>query len=168
YTMDAGGSHVKRLTHELGYNGGPFFSSDGQWIVYRAYHPTSRADVAEFQGLLKQGLYHPTTLELWIMRADGSDKRQITHLNAASFAPFLFADGKRIIFASNVNSGAGMGNFELYTVNLDGSGLERITYSEGFDGFPMFSPDGSKLVWASQRGAKSRQEINIFIADWVP
>ena len=168
YTMDADGSHVKRLTHELGYNGGPFFSADGQWIVYRAYHPASKADVAGFQGLLKQGLYHPTTLELWIMRADGSGKRQITHLNAASFAPFMFPDGKRIIFASNANSGPGMGNFELYTVNLDGSGLERVTYAEGFDGFPMFSPDGSKLVWASQRGAKSREEINLFIADWVP
>ncbi|HYX69494.1 MAG TPA: hypothetical protein VE825_10205, partial [Terriglobales bacterium] len=95
YTMDADGSHVKRLTHELGYNGGPFFSSDGQWIVYRAYHPSSKADIAEFQGLLQQGLYHPTTLELWIMRADGSGKRQITHLNAASFAPFMFPGGKR-------------------------------------------------------------------------
>jgi len=168
YTMDAGGGHVQRLTHELGYNGGPFFSPDGQWIVYRAYHPTSKKDIAEFQGLLRQGLYHPTTLEIWIMRADGSGQRQITHLNAASFAPFFFPDGKRIIFSSNVHSGPGMGNFELYTVDLDGGGLERITYAEGFDGFPMFSPDGSKLVWASQRNSKSRETIDIYIADWVP
>ena len=168
YTMDADGSHVKRLTRELGYDGGPFFSPDGQWIVYRAYHPTTKEDIAEYRRLLKQDLFHPTTLELWIMRADGSQKRQITRYNAASFAPFFFPDGKRIIFASNMHSAAGMGNFELYVVNLDGSGLERITYAEGFDGFPMFSPDGGKLVWASQRGARSREEINLFIADWVP
>ena len=166
--MDADGSHVKRLTRELGYDGGPFFSPDGQWIVYRAYHPTTKADIAEYRRLLKQDLYHPTTLELWVMRADGSGKRQITHFNAASFAPFFFPDGKRVIFASNMNSGAGMGNFELYAVNLDGSGLERITYAEGFDGFPMFSPDGKRLVFASQRNTKSRETIDIFIADWVP
>lgn len=168
YTMDADGGHVKRLTRELGYDGGPFFSPDGQWIVYRAYHPTTPADIAEYRRLLKQDLYHPTTLDLWVMRADGSDKRQITHFNAASFAPFFFPDGRRIIFASNMHSGQGMGNFELYAVNLDGSGLERLTYAEGFDGFPMFSPDGSKLVFASQRNSKSREAIDIYIADWVP
>jgi Tol biopolymer transport system component len=59
-----------------------------------------------------------------------------------------------------------MGNFELWAVNLDGSGVERITDSEGFDGFPMFSPDGKKLVWSSQRNAKEKHEINVFLADW--
>ena len=37
--MDADGKNVKQLTHELGYDGGPTFSPDGKWIVYRAYHP---------------------------------------------------------------------------------------------------------------------------------
>jgi len=39
YSMDTNGKHVKQLTHELGYDGGPFFSKDRKWIVYRAYHP---------------------------------------------------------------------------------------------------------------------------------
>ena len=30
YTMDADGKNVKRLTNELGYDGGPFFSRDGK------------------------------------------------------------------------------------------------------------------------------------------
>jgi hypothetical protein len=28
YTMNADGKHVKQLTHELGYDGGPFWSAD--------------------------------------------------------------------------------------------------------------------------------------------
>ncbi len=168
YSMNADGQHVKQLTHELGYDGGPFYSPDGKWIVYRAYHPTSEKEVSEYKQLLSQGFIRPTTLELWIMKADGTAKRQITHLKAASFAPSFFVDGKRVIFSSNRGSTGGMGNFELYAINLDGSDLEQITYSPGFDGFPMFSPDGKKLVWASNRNAKAPHETNIFIGDWVP
>ena len=168
YTMDAGGKHVKQLTHELGYDGGPFFSPDGKWIVYRVHHPKSAREVADYKELLKRNLIRPTYLELWIMKADGSQKRQITNLGAASFAPSFFPDGKRIIFSSNVGSTGGMGNFELYAVDLDGKNLERITYTDGFDAFPMFSPDGKKLVWVSGRNSKVPHETNIFIADWVP
>ena len=167
YTMDANGKHVKQLTHELGYDGGPFFSPDGKWIVYRAYHPKTEQEIAEYKELLKQDLIRPTTLEIWMMKADGSDKRQLTHLNAASFAPSFFHDGKRIIFSSNVGSTGGMGNFELYSIHVDGSGLERITFSDGFDGFPMFSPDGKQLVWVSHRNGKAPHETNVFVADWA-
>jgi len=168
YSMDADGKHVKQLTHELGYDGGPFFSPDRKWIIYRAYHPTSEKEISDYKELLKQNLIRPTSLELWIMKADGSGKRQITNLGAASFAPSFFPDGKRVIFSTNQGSTGGMGNFELYAINLDGSNLERITYSPGFDGFPVFSPDGRKLVWASNRNAKAPHETNIFIADWAP
>ena len=168
YSMDANGKHVRQLTHELGYDGGPFYSPDRKWIVYRAYHPTSEKEISDYKGLLAQGLVRPTTLEIWIMKADGSAKRQITHLNAASFAPSFFPDGNRIIFSSNQDSTGGMGNFELYAINVDGTDLERITYSPGFDGFPMFSPDGKRLVWASNRNAKAPHETNIFLAEWVP
>jgi TolB protein len=168
YSMDANGKHVKQLTDELGYDGGAFYSPDGQWIVYRAYHPASEQEISDYRELLKQSLIRPTTLELWIMRADGSAKHQITQLGAASFAPSFFPDGKRIIFSSNLGSTGGMGNFELYAVNIDGSNLERVTYSPGFDGFPVFSPDGRKLVWASNRNGKAAHETNVFIADWLP
>ncbi|HUM04531.1 MAG TPA: hypothetical protein VLT90_03660 [Terriglobales bacterium] len=168
YSMDANGKNVKQLTHELGYDGGPFFSPDRKWIVYRAYHPKTDQEVAEYKDLLKQNQIRPTTLEIWIMKADGSAKRQITNLNAASFAPSFFPDGKRIVFSTNLGSTGGMGNFELYAISVDGTGLERITYSDGFDGFPVFSPDGKHLVWISHRNAKAPRESNVFVADWTP
>lgn len=166
YTMDADGKHVKRLTNELGYDGGPFWSYDGKQIVYRAHHPQTAAEKADYIALLKQHLIRPTTLEIWVMNADGSNKRQVTHLNKASFAPYFFPDGKRIIFSSNMNDPKGR-DFDLYMINVDGTGLERITYNDTFDGFPMFSPDGKKLVFASNRNARARGDTNIFIADWV-
>ena len=166
YRMDADGRNVKRLTTELGYDGGPFWSYDGKQIVYRAYHPQTEKDKADYLGLLKNNLIRPTTLEIWVMKADGSNKRQVTHNGKANFGPYFFPDGKRIIFASNMNDPKGR-NFDLYVINVDGTGLEQITFNETFDGFPMFSRDGKKLVFASNRFAKTQGDTNVFIADWV-
>ena len=166
YTMDANGKNVRRLTNELGYDGGPFWSYDGKQIVFRANHPKTDAEKADYSELLKQNLIRPTTLEIWIMNADGSNKRQVTSNGKANFGPYFFPDGKRVIFASNMHDPRGR-DFDLYKINTDGTGLERITFNESFDGFPMFSPDGKKLVFASNRNAKKQGETNVFIADWV-
>ena len=166
YSMDADGKNVKRLTNELGYDGGPFWSYDGKQIVYRAHHPKTDDAKAEYTALLKDNLIQPSVLEIWVMNADGSNKRQVTSNGKANFGPYFFPDGKRIIFASNIDDPRGR-NFDLYMINVDGSGQERITFSPAFDGFPMFSPDGKKLVFASNRNAKVQGETNVFIADWV-
>ncbi len=166
YTMDSNGKNVRRLTNELGYDGGPFWSNDGNQIVYRAHHPQEAKEKEDYIALLKQNLIRPTKLEIWVMNADGSNKRQVTNNGKANFAPFFFPDGKRIIFSSNMDDPKGR-NFDLYKINVDGSGLERITTNDTFDGFPMFSPDGKKLVFASNRNAAARGDTNIFIADWV-
>jgi Tol biopolymer transport system component len=134
--------------------------------VYRASRPKDAAELADYRALLAQGLVHPTQLEIWTMNADGSQQRQVTHMGAASFAPFFHPDGHRIIFASNAGDPKGR-NFDLYLVNDDGTGLERVTWNETFDGFPMFSPDGKKLVFASNRNGSRPGETNVFIADWA-
>ncbi|CUT03759.1 TolB family protein [Candidatus Chrysopegis kryptomonas] len=166
YTMDLDGKNVKRLTFEKGYDGGAFFSWDGKKICYRAYHPKDSSEIAEYEQLLKEGYIKPMKLQIFVMDADGKNKRQITNNNAANFAPFFHPDGKRIIFSSNMHDPKGR-DFDLYIVNIETGEIERITYTPDFDGFPMFTHDGKKLVWASNRNSKKRGETNIFIADWV-
>jgi TolB protein len=166
YTMDKDGRSVKRLTAELGYDGGPFWSYDGTRIVYRAHHPQTEQEKADYLALLKQDLIRPSKLDLWVMNADGTNKRRVTNNGKANFAPFFFPDGRRIIFSSNMDDPRGR-NFDLYVINVDGTGLERVTFNETFDGFPMFSPDGKKLVFASNRNAARQGDTNVFIADWV-
>ena len=166
YSMDADGSNVRRLTSEPGYDGGPFFSPDGSKIVYRAHHPEREEELADYRALLADGLIRPGQLELWVMNADGSNKRQITSNGAANFGPFWHPDGERIIFSSNLANPEGR-NFDLYLIHEDGTGLEQLTFHDDFDGFPMFSHDGKKLVWASNRHSKQEGDTNIFLADWV-
>lgn len=166
YTMNVDGTDVRRLTHTLGYDGGPFFSHDGQWIVYRAFHPATADDSSQYKTLIDNNQVRPSRMEIWVMRADGTGQRQVTTLGGANFAPYFHADNKRIIFASNHKNPRSR-NFDLYLVNADGTGLEQVTTSGEFDSFPMWSPDGTKLVWASNRHGKVQGETNLFIADWV-
>ncbi len=161
------GTDPVRLVNWLGYDGGPFVSWDGSQIVFRSSpRMTKLADIRNFQSLLKDHLVRPSSMNVWVMDADGANKRQVTRLPGASFAPFMHPDGKRIVFCSNYEDPRGR-EFNLYIVNTDGTGLERVTSAPDFDGFPMFSKDGKKIVFASNRFGSVPAETNLFIADWV-
>lgn len=165
YSMDLDGSDVIRLTDEIGYDGGPFYSPDGTKIIYRAHHPSDAAEIEDYQALLGEGLIRPSKLEIFVMNTDGSDKRQITDLGAAAFAPFFHPSGEKIIFSSNFGDPKGR-EFDLWMVGLEGEDLEQITYREGFDGFPMWSPDGATFVFCSNRHNSQPGETNVFITEW--
>lgn len=168
YSMDINGKNIKRLTNEPGYDGGAFYSPDSKMIVYRGSHPTDPALAQRDKDFLKQHVVVPTAFEIWVMNADGSNKRQVTKLNSGSFAPYFTPDGKKILFCTNYfATDPRKRNFDLALINLDGTGLERVTFNESFDGFPMFSPNGKKLVFASNRHDAKEGDTNVFIADWV-
>jgi Tol biopolymer transport system component len=165
YSMNLDGSDVVRLTDAIGYDGGPFYSPDGSKIVYRARHPEDPQEIEDYQALLSDGLIRPSKLEIFVMNADGTDKRQITDLGVAAFAPFFHPSGEKIIFSTNYGDPAGR-EFDLWMVDLDGENLEQITFTEGFDGFPMWSPDGSTFVFCSNRHNSQPGETNVFVTEW--
>ncbi|MEE3326082.1 MAG: M28 family peptidase [Myxococcota bacterium] len=144
YIMDASGRNVKRLTKSEGYDGGPFFSPDGERIVWRRFSPDGKQ------------------AEIHTMKKDGTDMVQLTHLDAISWAPFYHPSGEYIIFSTNLN---GFDDFELYMVDVRGESKPiRVTDKPGFDGLPVFSPNGKELVWTSNRTTSKRSQL--FRAEW--
>jgi Tol biopolymer transport system component len=144
YLMNADGSNVRRLTNESGYDGGPFFSPDGQRIVWRHF---------EENGMMA---------DVWTMKLDGSDKKRVTDFQSMSWAPFYHPSGDYFIFTSNK---LGFENFELFVVDAKGEHEPvRVTFTSGFDGLPVFSPDGRKLCWTSGRTGDGKSQL--FLADW--
>ena len=144
YIMRADGSGQKRLTTVSGYDGGPFFTHDGSRIVWRRF--------AE-KGLIA---------DVWTMKPDGTDARQITDFGAMSWAPYEHPSGDYIMFASNK---FGFDNFELFIVDTEGTKEPvRVTYSDGFDGLPVPSPDGKMLAWTSSRSGGGAGQL--FLAQW--
>jgi len=173
YRMDADGKNVRRLTRDVGYDGGAVFDADCKHIVWRASRPKPGKEVDDYKRLLGQHLVRPSKLEIYVADADGTNARQVTYLDAASFGPAFMPAGssgqpnvQRVIFSSNHGDPRGR-EFDLWAVDVTGANLERITYAPGFDGFPLFSPDGKRLVFASNRAtAPGKHDTNVFIADW--
>ena len=144
YIMNADGSNQQRLTDWPGYDGGPFFSADGERIIWRHFDES---------GMIA---------DIYTMRTDGSDRLQLTDFGAMCWAPYFHPSGDYAIFTSNK---LGFSNFELYLVDAGGAKEPvRVTFTDGFDGLPVFSPDGGRLAWTSNR--TSSGESQIFIADW--
>ncbi|MCA9198771.1 MAG: PD40 domain-containing protein [Planctomycetales bacterium] len=144
FIMQADGSNVRQLTDVPGYDGGPFFSPDGQQICWRRFSEDG------------------ARAEIMSMNFNGENVHQLTRLGAMSWAPYFHPSGEYLIFTTNRH---GFANFELYLVDAKGKREPvRVTYTAGFDGLPVFSPDGTKLSWTSNRTASKQSQI--FIADW--
>lgn len=172
YAMDADGGNVTRLTDRVGYDGGPWWSPDGERIVWRAWYPETPEEVALWADCMARDYIVAVPLDLWVMDADGGNKRRILHNRATNWAPSWHPDGERIVFSSNMDDwredlGTFGHNFELYLIRADGTGLERLTYNAAFDSFPMFSPDGKKLAFGANRNPQKPRATDIFVADWV-
>ncbi|MCK6446913.1 MAG: hypothetical protein L6Q99_11015 [Planctomycetes bacterium] len=174
WTCDLAGGDLKQVTHELGYDGGAFFSHDGTKLVFRATHfvePGANGDMIgtreQYVELLKKHKIRPHRLDLYVCDVDGSNRRKVTDLDGASWAPYFFPGDRRIIFSTNHHDTSERKfEFDLFAVDVDGSNLERITTYKGFDSFPIFSPDGKWLVFASNRGGTEQGETNLFVAEW--
>lgn len=166
YIMDLESGIEKRITNTLGYDGGAWFSPDGKKLIWRASRPATEAATKEYKELLAENLVAPTSMEIWVSDADGSNARQVSNFGQANWAPAFMPDSKSIIFASNHEYKRGY-PFNLYIMNEEGKNLQKISRDNGFDAFPMFSPDGRKIIFCSNRNNGGTRDTNIFIADWV-
>ncbi|HEX8311675.1 MAG TPA: M28 family peptidase [Chthoniobacteraceae bacterium] len=144
YIMNADGSNQRRLTNAPGYDGGPFFSPDGERIIWRRF---------DEKGMLA---------DVFTIKLDGSDVRRLTAFGSMSWAPYFHPSGKYAVFTSNK---LGFENFELFIVDAAGTREPvRVTTTDGFDGLPVFSPDGKRLAWTSNRTVDRKSQI--FIGGW--
>lgn len=85
--------------------------------------------------------------DLFVMRTDGTDVRQLTDDLARDRGVTWWPDGSRILFYSMRDDGV-----EAWSIRPDGSGLTQLTRSTGTGvsrllTFPTVSPDGSRLAF---------------------
>ena len=57
---------MKQVTNELGYDGGAFFSHDGEKLVFRSSRPKTDEEIKEYKDLLANGLVQPTNMEIYV------------------------------------------------------------------------------------------------------
>lgn len=144
YTMKADGSDVQPVTQTKDcYNGGPFYSPDGNWIIFRADREEKHY------------------LQIYRIRSDGTQEEQLTNNGAVNWAPYWHPNGEVIAFTTSLH---GHRNYEIYIMNIRTGKQARLTHHASFDGLPVFNRDGTKLMWTSKRGPD--QTCQIFLADF--
>ena len=92
------------------------------------------------------GFINADSAEIFLMKPDGSDLRQLTEDNFINFGPKIAPNGQKIAFNSIQD-----GMVQIYLMDIDGSNISRLTMGEGNARDPNWSPDGSKIAFSSDR-----------------
>ncbi len=101
----------------------PQLSPDGEWLAYYTFGSPQE--------------------DIFVMKKDGSQPRQLTNDRHRDRVPRWSRDGKRLAFYSDRS-----GNYEIWTINPDGSGLQQVTHwGEKSSYYPIWSPDGTRLAF---------------------
>ena len=104
-------------------------SPDGEWLAYRS--------------LGRQE-------DIFVVRADGTEVRQLTNDPHKDRSPQWSPDGSRIVFYSDRG-----GRYEFWTIRPDGSGLEQMTETTGRAlWYPIYSPDGRRIAGHNEAGTR--------------
>jgi imidazolonepropionase-like amidohydrolase/Tol biopolymer transport system component len=133
YTMPIAGGTPTRIAEGLAWEVHPRFSPDGKRIAF-----TSDRGGGD---------------NVWIMNADGSDKRQVTReefrlLNQPTWSP----DGRFIAAKKHFTTGRSLGTGEIWLYHVSGGGgvplVKRPSEQHQKElGEPVFSPDGTGVYY---------------------
>lgn len=86
---------------------------------------------------------------IWRMRPDGTELRQITFGTGNNSQPTVSSDGKFIAFVSRKS-----GNEQIWKMNPDGTNQERLTNISHRVSEPRFSSDGKRILFAASANGK--------------
>lgn len=86
--------------------------------------------------------------DLWWVRLDGSDDRQLTTGPYRHFEPDIAPDG-----GVYVSSDRG-GDYDIWRHDPGGLEARPVIVREGYDGEPRVSPDGARILFVSRRAGR--------------
>lgn len=167
----SGAAPLTRATAQGVDSFSPLWSPDGSKIVFFSSRALDSSDAPNANG----------TVNIWVMKADGSGEIPLTKLTAPGvFPPGLATcawspDGSKIAFGSsryldgsdavNTNSTS-----NIWVMKADGSGGTPLTQltANGADSLkPQWSPDGSKIAFISSRAFNGFDYAGTTLNIWV-
>ena len=173
HTMDSDGNNQRRLTFNETDDHAPTWSPNGQQIAFTSY----RDDVQDPHKVEKNG-------EIYVMDADGSNPRRLTHSPGLDVRPDWHPDGNQIAFVSGRNDNEKKG-VNIFVIGADGSNVRQVTNLE-FASSPKWSPDGKLIALTAFIGdhreifvvnlngdilfkvSEPRPNVDMFLGGWSP
>ncbi|MBZ5541124.1 MAG: amidohydrolase family protein [Acidobacteriia bacterium] len=140
YTLPVEGGQAKLISGGMAFDSQPKFSPDGKWIAFLSDREGSE--------------------NIWIMKADGSDAKQISKDPNNEFASPSWSPDGQYIFVSK--AGFGITTFEIWMYHIQGGTGVQITKAKTAPNTPrkernnaigvVASPDGRYLYYAVRKG----------------
>jgi Tol biopolymer transport system component len=139
--------NIKMLT-ETGENAEAYFSFDEKELTYQWTSEELECD------------------QIFIMNADGSDKRMVSTGLGRTTCAYLLPEGKTLLYASTHKVDENCptppdfsrgyvwklyDSFDIFVANREGAILNQLTDSPGYDAEATISPTGDRIVFTSTR-----------------
>ncbi len=134
YVMDADGTQVHRLTDSSIWVEAPSWSPDGKQIAFDLLSPEQDGSSTAYR-----------TSGIYVMNADGSDRKAIT--TGEDYSPAWSPDGKSIAFYSVRD-----GKIGLYVMDADGGNERKLldSLNPPMNEAPSWSPDNQKIAYTQE------------------
>jgi Tol biopolymer transport system component len=131
------GTNLRQLTQTATGTNGPFFDSNGNLLNLLGLTINGNGSLVAFVSTAPLGGKSSTTQEVFTIKSDGTNLRQLTtettgnssNPNSAINGISLSGDGARLAFSSTGNY-LGQNNFavpQIFTIASDGTGLSQLT-----------------------------------------
>lgn len=145
YQADSSGAKLVNLTNADGYDAEGSYSADGSQILFASNREAYQRSLSQAE----QKLFDDDSsyfMDLYLMDADGSNVRQLTHSPGYDGGPFFSPDNQKVVWRRFNPDG---NSAEIWTMDIDGSNQRQLTADAMVSWGPYYHPSGDYIIYSS-------------------